>query len=472
LPPLVIDGGGGRGPTTLVDPPPPTRTTAPRPETIPDADVEALDDEEPAVPRGEFDDGFRTVDDAHRRAIEGQLTKRRDAAEALLKMPPPAPPAPPAKPRPDPGPVRGDPTAVDPSFAQADASAAKRVKLRPAAKLRRKRGLVGDALYVITVVFGVRRTRVELADLEVRQQTRQQSRRRHLITLGRTAVVSDALDHPALTEAAAQLDGVEEVRSQHAGQVAAADAELDRVRRDRADAARAHATEIATIDADLADLAAKLEPLDKESAVVQKRADALRETLAGIARKIAATEASLVSVKGPRAEFSAVQAELATLKAERKSVERDEPIIAAELDTLNPRIAAIKAARQAGSERRAKLDADEADDKRRADELAEAIRAKRKVVDRAVADAEADRDRILFELGERLYVDRPAKLAAQLAPIDDIDVELADAERRIDELREILSNVDRQKLRRGAAVLAALVIAVAAVVGWVTYAAV
>ncbi len=132
------------------------------------------------------------------------------------------------------------------------------------------------------------------------------------------------------------------------------------------------------------------------------------------------------------------------------------------------------AARQAGSERRARLDADEADDKlprRRASPPARSVPSA-SVVDRAVADAEADRDRILFELGERLYVDRPAKLAAQLAPIDDIDVELADAERRIDELREILSNVDRQKLRRGAAVLAALVIAVAAVVGWVAYAAV
>ena len=484
LPPLVVPGGADHGPATVIDTSPPAlpaaapagtppsgRTTAPRAETIPDADVQAMDEDDPVVPRGEFDDGFRTIDDAHRRAIEGQLTKRRDAAEALLKMPPPAPPL---KPRAkiEVSFSRGDPTAVDPSYAQADASAARRVKLRSVAKLRRKRGLVGDALYVMTVVFGVRRTRAELADLEVRQQTRQQSRRRHLVTLGRTAVIADALSHPALTDASGQLDAIEDERSQHAGQVAAADTDLDRVRRDRGDAARAHAAEIAAIDTELAELATKLEPLDRESAVVQKRADALRDTLNGIARKIAATEASLVSVKGPKAEFSAVQAELAALKAERKSVERDEPIIAAELDTLNPRIAAIKAARQAAGERKTKLAAGEADDRRRADELSEAIRAKRKVVDRAVADAETQRDRILLELGERLYVDRPPKLEAQLAPIDDIDLELAEADRRIEELREILSNVDSQKLRRGTAVIAVLVIAVAALVGWVVYAAV
>jgi hypothetical protein len=489
LPPLQITGSGSHGPATTIDaappalmpptqePPRPHRAAA-RPETLDDADVEALDDDDARasassmlVPRGEFDDGFRTVDDAHRRAIEGQLTKRRDAAEALLKMPPPMPP-PPAKPVVATSFVRGDPTALDPEFAQADASAARRGKLRPAAKLRRKRGLAGDVTYVFTALFGVRRTRRELADLEIRQQTRQASRGRHLVTLGRTAVIADALVHPALSEAAARLDGIEDERSQHAGQVAAADSDLDRIRRDRTEAQHRYAAAIAEVDAELADVAKRLEPLDKEVAVVGKRADALREALGRIDRQIAATEASLVSVKGPKAEFAAVQAELATLKADRKAVQRDEPVIAAELDTLNPRIAAIKGARAAAVERRAKLDRDEADDKRRIDELVEALKAKRKVVDRAVGDAEATRDRILLELGERLYLDRPSQLEAQLSPIDDIDAELGDAERRIDELREILSNVDRQKLARGAAVIALVVLAVAAVAVWVVMAAV
>ena len=150
-----------------------------------------------------------------------------------------------------------------------------------------------------------------------------------------------------------------------------------------------------------------------------------------------------------------IQADLATLKADRKSVQRDEPKIAAELDALNPRIAAIDAARADAEKRKKELEEGEAHDQRRTAELLEAIGAKRKVVDRATAEAEAARDKVLFELGERLYVDRPKLLSAQLSPIDAIDLELGEDDRRIMELREILSNIDRWKLVRGIAVIVA-----------------
>jgi hypothetical protein len=42
---------------------------------------------------------------------------------------------------------------------------------------------------------------------------------------------------------------------------------------------------------------------------------------------------------------------------------------------------------------------------------------------------------------------------AQLSPIDSIDVEAGTNERRMMELREILSTVDRRKLARGVAAL-------------------
>nr|HEX4313477.1 hypothetical protein [Kofleriaceae bacterium] len=492
-PPLVVESASApQGQATVIDASPPALDQTPLPkkraETIPDSDVESLDDDDDesehnlTVPRGEFDDGFHTIDDGKRRLAHEHATRTRDAAEALLKMPPPLPP-PPAKPVPPPraptpdpeaeGVVRGDPTAVDPAFAQGDASASIHVRgrIRSAAKLRRKRGLAGDVFYVFTALFGVRRSRRELADLEVRMQTRSASRKRHLITLGRTAIIADAFSHPALTAAGQQLDGVEDERSQHAGQVAAADGELDRVRREREAAGASHSAAMSAIESELAELAKKLEPLEKDAAVVQKRADGLRESIARIDREIVSTESSLVSVKGPKTDVAAVQAEIATLRADRKSVERDEPVIAAELDTLNPRIAAIKGARTAASERRTKLDADEVADKRRAAELVEAIKAKRKVVDRAVADAESTRDAILLDLGERLYLDRPSKLTAQLAPIDEIDLELGESERRAEELREILSNVDRAKLARGAAVIALVVLALGAGATWVAYAA-
>ena len=108
----------------------------------------------------------------------------------------------------------------------------------------------------------------------------------------------------------------------------------------------------------------------------------------------------------------------------------------------------------------------EEQDQRRIEELLAAIGAKRKVVDRAAAEAETARDKVLFELGDKLYVDRPKKLAAQLAPIDAIDLELGEGERRIMELREILSNVDKTKLTRGVAFIMGVALVIGLIVAW------
>lgn len=447
----------------------------------------------PTVPLGEFDDGpATTMDDGRARQQHAQRTMKRDAAEALLKMPPPAPP--PRPPPPPPPPVeevasvsarlRGDPTAVDATYERGDPTSVSGASgggplnqtsiggpgatLRAGAALRRKRGVAGDVRYVFTALFGVRRTRAELADLQVRQDTKQASRRRHLVTLGRTAMLSE-YEHAAMDESRVVFEQVEDERSGHAGQVAAADAELDRVRRDRDSAAKAAAAEIERIDADLAALAKKLEPLDKEATAVQRRADALRESLAKLDAQIASTQNSLISVKGQRLDKAAVSAEVATLRADRQAVQRDEPIIAAELDTLGPRIAALRGQRATAQQRRAEILAGEERDKRRIEELLAAIGAKRKVVDRAAADAESARDNVLFDLGDKLYTDRPRKLAAQLAPIDAIDLELGEGERRIMELREILSNVDRSKLARGLAVVILVALALGGLAAVIIY---
>jgi hypothetical protein len=92
------------------------------------------------------------------------------------------------------------------------------------------------------------------------------------------------------------------------------------------------------------------------------------------------------------------------------------------------------------------------------------------VVEGAAGEAEAARDKVLFELGERLYVDRPILLGAQLAPIDEIDLELGEDDRRIMELREILSNIDRWKLARGIAMTVAILAVVGAFTAWLIYA--
>ena len=92
----------------------------------------------------------------------------------------------------------------------------------------------------------------------------------------------------------------------------------------------------------------------------------------------------------------------------------------------------------------------------------------------AISEALDERARVervgwFFELGEKLYVDRHPSLAAQLSPIDQIDLELGESDRRMMELREILSNVDKAKLARGAAVIIAFSLVIGAFIGWLIY---
>jgi prefoldin subunit 5 len=479
-----------------------------------------------AVPVGEFggDGDEEDLAQDHRGAY-GQETIQRNAMTALLGLaeqdqtipppparaaPPPAPPpAPPLPPPPAPpragakfneasgsstdrferddrgdptvGDERGDATMLSPS-APSPASAG---TLRNSSALPRKRGLAGDMRYVATVVFGVRAANREIAALEAKQATRQQSRRRHLVTLGRTAVTrpewldggsprrerpgggtGDAAEHPAVGPARDQLAAVEHERAQQAEQVAAADVELTRVRRDREDKANTYRIDSTALDTELAAIAKKLEPLDKEAVGIQRRAADLQDARRRIDGKIASTEASLTSARAEKLDRAAVQAELATLKAERKTIQRDEPVIAGQLDALSPRIAALEAARSEAQRRRAELEVAEQEDQRRAEEMLVAIGAKRKVVDRAASDAEALRDKILFQLGERLYVDRPGDLKGQLAPIDEIDVELGEADRRMMELRELIATIDKLKIARGLALILVILGAIGALAVW------
>jgi hypothetical protein len=430
-----------------------------------------------AVPMGEFDDGD-AVEQDKLRAAYSQATSKRDVALAH-----PAAPV-----------MRSDPRFHDASgssttrFERDDAPAADRNDatmlsvpstgpvsagglLRNPASLPRRAGIAGELRYPITVLFGLRRARRELAALELQQVTRQHSRRHHLVTLGRTAVaLADSLrlpdEHPAVHASREGLSQVEVERELHAGEVIAADAELTAVRNDRESTAQQHAAALAAIDAELAELAVRLAPLDREAIQVKKRARSLHEVVRRIDAKIAEAEASLASGRADKVDPSAVQAEIATLRAERKAVQLDEPVIAGELDALDPRIAALEATRAETQRRRAEQVAAERDDQERVEELRVAIGARRKVVDRAAAAAEARRDVLLFQLGERLCVDRPADLTSQLSPIDEIDVELGSADRRIMELREILSSVDRMKLVRGLALLAVILGALGALAAW------
>lgn len=463
---------------------------AARAQRVEDANEESL---KLTVPVGEFDDSATLLEKEKLQIAHQQSTIKRDAASALLGIAEPAltqVKAPPVEVllHETAEKLRGDPTSVDPSTSRfergdptnlgdnnsGEANAQSRVhtkagRLRTVAALRRQRGIFGDVRYVATATFGVRHARRELEDLEAKQQARQAERKKHMTILGRTAVVSDGFDHPALGPARESLGGIEEERGRHRGQVVAADSELERVTRDRQSHAMQYSTDLASVNGELAELTKRLDPLLKEQTQVTKRGAELRDQLRRIDGKIQETTASLVSVRGPKQDPAAIQAELATLKADRVAVQRDEPKIAAELDALNPRIAAIEAKRTESQKRKEQLNKDEEDDKRRTEELLSAIGAKRKVMDRAAGDAETVRDKILFELGERLYVDRPDDLGPQLAPIDAIDLELGTHDRRVMELREILSSIDKAKFARGIIYIVLVLGVIGAATGWLIY---
>jgi len=472
------------------------------------APVATADSARLAVPLGEFDHG-EVIEQDKLRAAYSHATHNRDGSPVELAPAAPVPAVPSAALAPA---LRGDPrfhdasgssTArferADPTMGQilgqltvaqgddgsdrndatmlsAPSTSAPQVGgiIRNLAALPRRPGLGGDLRYPATVMFGLPRARRELAQIEARQVTRQQSRRHHLVTLGRTAVaLTESLDgdrggtteHPVLIESREQLLKVEDERSRHAGQVFAADAELARVRSDRETRTKQHAVDLAALDAELATLATQLEPLEKHAGRIKKRARTLHEALRRVDAKIAVVEARLAS-GGAKLDLAAAQAEVAMLRADRKAVQREEPAIAGELDALSPRIAALEAARAEADRRRAELAAAEHEDRLRVDELLTAIGAQRKVVDRATAAAEARRDKLLFQLGERLCVDRPHDLVGQLAPVDEIDVELGSADRRLMELREILGSVDALKVARGIALLAVIVGGLGALTAW------
>lgn len=358
--------------------------------------------------------------------------------------------------------LRGDATMVNAT----GSSAALGGSLRVAPQLPQRRGLGGDVRYVFTALFGASRARRELSTIESEQTERQKSRRDRLITIGKSAIISERFDHPAVANARESFAEIEEKRSGYAGQVAATDAELLHVARNRESKAKQTLLDIAELERSLTEIASKLAPIEKDHGVIRKRANELREQLARIDSKIAATEASIVSVKTPRQDRAAVGAELATMKADRAAVQRDEPTIAAQLDELAPRLAKLEAERSAALASITEKKAAELADSKRSTELIDAIKAKRKVVERATADAETQRDALLVELGEKLYVDRPRAMTANLDAIDELDVAYGTTDRRGMDVREILSSIDKWKVFRGVVVIVIAVLAIVAAVVW------
>jgi hypothetical protein len=358
--------------------------------------------------------------------------------------------------------VRGDQTQAQVHAQQAALNLTQAISLRDGVTLPRRRGVLGDVRYVFTVLFGVRRAKREAVTVGAAIARQLAERKERLVALGRAAIVSERFDHPALTAARERLAEIEEERSKHAGSVAAAEEELEHVRRERAKRAAQYAADVAALESDLASIAGKLAPLQKESVVARRRAGDLAEQLKRIDSKIRKTEGLLTNIQTKKEDRAAVLAEVATFKADRLAIQRDAPAISAELDRLAPKMASLEAKTHDAQAKLVDLKEEELVDQKRAEELVAAIEAKRKVVMRSQTDAEKTRDKALHGLAERLLVDRPSQLGRAFEPIDELDLQIATSERRAMELRELLSSVDRGAMARGIAVMVVIVGAAAA----------
>jgi len=361
------------------------------------------------------------------------------------------------------------PSVVGPIEKPADGAIAKPAAPRRRAEpsepveLPRRRGVWGDVRYVFTAAFGVPRTRRELAALDAALAHERALRGDALAQLAIAAVGDDAFEHPALDGARDALADIEARRARHAGAVAAAEVELSAVVRDRdADDDRLGA-EIAAAEGALAEIVAELGPIERNVPTLRRRAAELKEYLQQLdVRLIGAETAARAAVRVGRADDGTRAADLAALKAERVAAAREHPRVVAELESLAPRLAQLSSRRAELEDRLARVRADHAAARARADERAAAINARGGAEERAAADAEAARKLALEDLGEQIYADRPEPLRFELVAIEEHDLQLAARQRRSMELRALLSSVDRGALARGIAVLAIVLAAIAA----------
>lgn len=356
--------------------------------------------------------------------------------------------------------------ATTPRAGPPDATVLEAGDARPSNLAVRRRGLFADLRYAFTARLDLARAGRELAEVDATLTSLRRDRDEALVAIAASAIADDSVAHPALPRARDQLGEIEDARAVAAGAVAAVDSEVQAERGRRERTAAAHRAELDQARADLARITAALAPLEREAQDIRRTAAEVEATLAALGKQVAAAEASLVAVKGKRSDPATVAAELATLRADREVVARDQPGLRGQLDALVPRIAALVAERSAAEARIAATEAAETEDIRRAEEVQAALAARKIVVERGLREAVTRRDRALASLGARLAADQPRGLSGErIAAIGAADRAIAAAEDRARAVREVAASIDRGARARGTAVAIALAVLVA-IAGW------
>ncbi len=332
-------------------------------------------------------------------------------------------------------------------------------QLRRPQVLPKQRGIFGDVAYVFRALFKVTEARRELTGLERHLDEERSAREKRLVEISRQGIADEELTLPVVERARERLAGIEEDRSVRAGASAGAEAEIRKLERARSDEAGNHIAQIDALDGEVADIRQRLEPMEKRAVVARNKAAKLHAALESLDRRIEGARGKLVAVKGPKADPAAVEAEIASLRAEREAVAQEEPILATELDELEPQIAALGAARKEAEKSIAELRQREEEARVRTEEMVQAIRARKAVEDRAVAECDRARDVALLDLGEALAVERPPEVATRMRAVNEHDLSIATLERRVLELSELVGGVDRAAIVRGIAVIAGALVA-------------
>ena len=406
---------------------------------------------------------------------------RPKASSAPPPIPPkrPAPPPPPkAKtPAPSPEPERradgspppvrvesgsidddDDPTIV-PTGDEPDPGA---LELRTPAALPRSPGLWGDMRYLFTVVFGLRRIRVELAETEAEIEAEKRSRDKQLGELARLAIADESIQTPMVEEAREQLVELEGARSKKAGAAAAVEEAISALQRERDKVAAEREKKVAELEARVAEVTAEIEPLEKQQAEVNRAVREFKLRLDNYDQRIDTEELKLDS--GDREVAAEAEATIASLRAEREAIAADEPALAEKLAEIEPRLRELKARRGDLTRSISKLRRAEDESVVRSEERIAAARAHKLVVDRAAADMSREQNELLTELGQKLYDRPPPSIAPLILPLKETTVTLARLKDRATALAEERASVDRWPLFRGVAMWLLIAAAIGAAV--------